>query len=137
MDFIRFGVDMGLCVLAWLVQLIIYPSFKNIESKQFLDWHAWYTGKITVVVAPLMFAQLGLYSWQLRSGFDAVTVICAALAFSTWVITFQKAIPLHNKLSKERDESNMAKLVKVNAWRTAVWSAIPLIQLVAFIAHEL
>jgi hypothetical protein len=36
-------LSFGLVVLIWLVQLIIYPSFGEIERGRFLLWHAGYT----------------------------------------------------------------------------------------------
>ena len=50
----------GLVVLIWLVQVIIYPAFAEIEPDRFAPWHAGYTRAVTWIVAPLMLAQVAL-----------------------------------------------------------------------------
>lgn len=55
----------GLVVLIWLVQLVIYPSLAHIAVDRFRDWHRRYTERVSLVVVPLMFAQLGLVALRL------------------------------------------------------------------------
>ena len=47
-------VDSGLFVLIWLVQLIIYPSFRYTKEAYFVQWHARYTLLMGLVVSPFM-----------------------------------------------------------------------------------
>ena len=57
---IQIMVDSGLFILIWLVQLIIYPSFRYTEEKDFVGWHARYTWVIGAIVSPLMLVQVGI-----------------------------------------------------------------------------
>ena len=45
-------VDFGMCVVLWLVQLVIYPSFLRVDSNDFLAWHKAYTSRVSFVILP-------------------------------------------------------------------------------------
>ena len=47
------AVSCGLLILIWLVQIIIYPGLARIPSNDFVNYHAWYVTRITMVVLPL------------------------------------------------------------------------------------
>ena len=53
-------VDFGMCVVLWLVQLVIYPSFLRVEPSELITWHKAYTFRVSFVILPLMFGQLVL-----------------------------------------------------------------------------
>ena len=53
-------VDFGMCVVLWLVQLVIYPSFLRVKTSDLLAWHKAYTFRVSFVILPLMFGQLVL-----------------------------------------------------------------------------
>jgi len=66
----RLVVDFCLVVLIWLVQLIIYPSFRYMSPEQLAIWHPKYTTLITLVVGPLMLAQVAVVGWEVVSRFS-------------------------------------------------------------------
>lgn len=118
-------VDFGLVVLIWLVQLIIYPSFARIDRNVFIAWHGDYTRWITVIVAPLMFAQLFLSIWQLTSTQHVTSWIRLLLVVAVWLLTFFQAVPLHNQLNNEGNTTALTEsLVTVNWPRTILWTLI-------------
>ena len=119
-----FALDTGLLVLIWLVQLVIYPSFRVVEAGDFRSWHAQYTRRMGWVVIPLMFGQLGCHA-ALAWGSPTCPAVLLALAgvIAAWVLTFVKAVPLHRQLGRlGRDANAIDRLVRVNAWRTAAWT---------------
>ncbi|MBX2844746.1 MAG: hypothetical protein KTR13_00920 [Saprospiraceae bacterium] len=126
-------VDFGLVVLTWLVQCIIYPSFSRVDIQQFNQWHTTYTKRITLIVAPLMLAQffIAIY-WLIVSNMDWVTVSYFLLVVLTWVITFLRAVPLHGALDAENKERMIPKLIRVNAWRSVIWTLVFVFHLVNF-----
>ena len=82
---IQIITDSGLLVLIWLVQLIIYPSFRYTEEKEFILWHARYISLIGLVFSPFMLLQIGTemvrilqndYRWM------RILMILAVLTFS-------------------------------------------------------
>lgn len=119
--------DSGLLVLIWLVQLVIYPGFKFYGIKDLKRWHSIYTGKITIVVLPLMLSQLIFSCWLTFSNeWTLLYTLNASLVVLTWVSTFVTFVPLHQKIdSKDEDlEIIVKKLIHYNWFRTLLWTTI-------------
>ena len=121
----RLAVDASLVTLIWLVQLIIYPSFRSIAPEVFPAFHADYSTKISFVVVPLMFAQVFLVAVQVWQMPGLSTYLSAGLVVAAWVATFALAVPCHNELGVHgHDLGVIDRLVAVNWIRTVVWSAV-------------
>lgn len=122
---IRMLIDFGLVILIWMVQLIIYPGFSYYSNDNLLKWHKIYTPRITMVVAPLMFIQLGIAVYLSVFEFSTVTLIYSILVLSTWFSTFIYFVPLHQKIEKNKDLNvSVSKLITRNWIRTFQWSFI-------------
>lgn len=123
--------DIGVLVLIWLVQLVIYPSFKYYNPTHLKRWHHSYTKRITFIVLPLMLSQLILSiallfttAWAITHIFDFVLVLL------TWILTFAIFVPLHQNIDKKEDASlSIIKLIKYNWIRTFIWSVIAILSL--------
>lgn len=126
--------DTGLLILIWLVQLIIYPSFKYFQKKELLIWHKIYTGKITIVVLPLMLSQLTLSMWLLiENYFSFYNIVNLTLVLATWFSTFLTFVPLHQKIEHSKFSKKrvyILKLIKYNWFRTLLWSMIFILTLI-------
>ena len=130
----RVAADFGMLILIWLVQLIIYPSFEFSAKDTFPQWHERYTGLITIVVLPLMFAQLGLTLYQLTTDRSWQTIACLVLIAFCWIVTFTLSVPAHNSLQANgNDVSVVHWLVLTNWLRTAGWTAISLLSINQFL----
>jgi hypothetical protein len=120
--------DSGLLVLIWLVQLVIYPSFKYYSVENLHKWHSVYTSKITIVVLPLMLAQLVLSIWlAFENKFLIFNIIDLTLVLTTWISTFVTFVPLHQKIDSAQHKDNavyISKLVTKNWLRTIIWTAL-------------
>lgn len=120
---LRQPIDFGLVVLIWLVQLIIYPSFLQVAPERLLDWHAKYTQRMGCIVAPIMFAQLGLSIVGLWQTGTALAWLDLTLVLSCWVLTFTLSVPLHQRIAAgESDPEILRRLVLTNWPRTLVWT---------------
>lgn len=125
MEIFRVSVDFGLVVLIWIIQLIVYPSFTYFQPSDLAKWHTKYTTKITMIVAPLMFAQVGIICWQIFYDFNWSVVASGLLVATVWINTFFYAVPLHEQINRKEDMLLSAqKLVKVNWYRTLIWTLI-------------
>jgi len=125
MEIWRISIDFGLVILIWMTQLIVYPSFAYFTNERLDRWHSRYTMMITLIVAPLMFAQVGIIGWQLFSEPSVSHIISSALVAMVWINTFFYAVPLHENISKKHNVKwSSLKLVRVNWYRTAIWSLI-------------
>lgn len=122
---IRIAVDFGLVVLIWLVQLIIYPGFRYYSPAELALWHPKYSNLITVVVGPLMVAQVGLVGWLLLNRFSGFTLTSAVLVGLMWASTAFQAVPIHNAIAAgDATPETLANLVRVNWVRTVGWTLI-------------
>ncbi len=131
MELLRIMIDFGLVILILMTQLIVYPSFTFYQPADLEKWHIKYTPKITLVVAPLMFAQVGLILWQFFNAYNWYVLASGVLVASVWFNTFFYAVPLHERITKKENMiENAHKLVKVNLFRTIVWSIVWMLGLI-------
>jgi hypothetical protein len=126
---VQLAVDTSMFTVIWVVQLIVYPSFKLIRSDLFQDWHAGYMRKISFIVGPAMLIQL------ISHGYEAITytgifpIIQTCLILIIWVQTFIVAVPLHQNLSEEPTPEDFTRLVRTNWPRTIGWTFMWMISL--------
>jgi hypothetical protein len=104
------------------VQLVVYPGFAYFRPEDLRKWHQAYTPRITVLVAPLMVAQLlgGLF-WTISQPATAPAVYLGTLAL-LWAMTFHYFIPLHRHISGgTADKGTLRRLGRLNGIRTFLW----------------
>lgn len=127
-------VDFGLVILIWMTQLVVYPSFTYFSPENLHAWHQKYTTAISIIVMPLMIAQIALHGYQLYEGFNWLRLVVFILILLAWVNTFLFAVPLHNKIGAGQEIAASAlKLVQINWYRTALWSGVFLLGLVSYL----
>lgn len=118
-------IDFGLVVLIWMTQLIVYPGFLYYSEKDLIQWHQRYTPSITLIVGPLMLAQVGLHIWAMMAVNSTLQIIQVVLIGVIWGLTFFKAVPFHGKIQEgEEVQKNAKALVKWNWPRTMIWTAV-------------
>ena len=117
------AVSWGLLILIWLVQLIIYPSFHRIPPEGFATYHKWYAKRISSIVLPLMFAELGFAAhWVIYDNYSVGSVLSTIMVFIVWLSTFGLQVPIHNRLKTGKEDRLIRQLVTTNWIRTAAWS---------------
>ncbi len=123
-DTIRSLIDAGVTILIWLVQIVIYPSFRFADVGKFQEWHLRYTSRIFYFVMPLMGSQLALTLWQCGTMARTADFVSLALLAVAWLVTFFVSVPCHEKLHKEGHNAvTIDRLIKTNWLRTAAWTA--------------
>ena len=116
-------IDSGLLILIWLVQLIIYPSFLHIGTKDFVDWHNRYIGRIGMIVIPLMLSQVGIEIMYIVQHDYRLSRILMIVAI--WISTFSLSVPCHNRLHKDGKNSTITRHLITSNWiRTILWSML-------------
>ena len=116
-------VDTVFLYLIWVIQLVIYPSFKYISDKNFLEWHKNYCNIIGFFIIPLMLFQL-IESVILVIDFRGV--INFAVVIITWALTFTVFVRIHKKLSNEGNKKDIINtLLRLNWLRVFLWSLLP------------
>ncbi len=123
LDSVNLAVSWALTTLIWLVQLIVYPGFHRIPPGRFVDYHRWYAIRITVVVLPLMLAELVFLAGWWLSGAEGTPAYIATLTVSiVWLSTFGLQVPIHKRLQAGKSNDLIKRLVATNWIRTAAWS---------------
>ena len=116
-------VDTVFLYLIWVIQLIIYPSFKYISDHNFLKWHKKYCRIIGFFVIPLMLFQL-IESVILVIDFRGI--LNFSFVTITWALTFTVFFNIHKKLSNEGNKKDIINtLLKLNWLRVFLWSLLP------------
>lgn len=119
--------------VTWLVQLVHYPLLAFVDRARFTEAHTMHTRRITPFVAPLMVIELAaasLLAVLLPKGVSAVSVYAGLVLVGViWASTFAVQVPLHGRLSKGLDESEVRRLVATNWIRTVAWSARSLLSI--------
>lgn len=125
LDLFRLLLDFGLVVLIWIVQLIIYPGFRFVDRRHLEHWHGRYTVLIACVVVPLMLGQALVVGLQVLQRGAPLDLASAALVAAVWLVTFLRAVPLHEKIGTGGDpEEDIPALVRWNWPRTVLWTAV-------------
>jgi len=128
-------VDVGLVVLIWLVQLIVYPSFTYYQPDNLFKWHQQYTTRLPFVVIPLMLSQLVLAIVAVFYEVNIINCCCLLIVLFLWIFTFTSFAPLHHKISEgNTNQSILQLLIRRNWIRTFFWSFLFIIHLIAFIS---
>lgn len=123
-------VNFGLVVLIWLVQLIIYPSLAHVALPEFASWHARYMKLISIIVGPMMAAQMALAARALMLQPDGVILLIVAGIVIAWASSLLLSVPCHRTLrQKGKDLAVIERLVRTNWIRTLLWSGIFLLGL--------
>ena len=118
-------VNFGMCVVLWLVQLVIYPSFLRVEPSKLIAWHKVYTFRVSFVILPLMFGQLVLTILSVLEGPSILEWVAFAFVLVCWILTFFVSVPLHRKIEQnDITRETRQKLITTNWPRTILWSVI-------------
>src|SRR5258707_11684195 len=109
------AVNLGLVVLIWLVQLIIYPLFYEVAAERFVAWHARYVRRVAFFVVPLMTYQLGFAIVNVWRAPNVWRWVLLTLALVTWGVTFLAPVQDHRRLQREGKSAQViARLIRGN-----------------------
>ncbi len=121
-------VTTALAGLVWVVQLVVYPSFRVVGPGP--DWsavHAHHTRAMGLVVSlPWAVQGLTLAALLVRrpAGTSmALLLVTGVLAATTVAVTVLSSVPLHGRLAGGYDDALARRLISTNWLRTAAWSA--------------
>ena len=121
----RLVLDVGLLVLIWMIQLIVYPSFLFYTAKELIAWHKMYTKAIALIVIPLMLGQLGIIIYQVFLVQNTYTLTSIVLVVFLWGITLLKFAPIHQQISEGKSHIQLLKKLVQNNWiRTLIWTIL-------------
>mgnify|MGYP001158435851 FL=1 len=108
--------------ISLITQFITYPSFKSIDIKLFSNFHKTYNRKMLFIVGPIMTIEFLSLAILLFVNFNLNFLIQFILISLIWVLTFFLIVPIHNKLENQYDKLLNINLIKLNRYRTLIWS---------------
>ncbi len=106
----------------WLIQLIHYPTFSQINESQFIAFHLRHSTMMSVLVGPVMLAELLAVS-VLAKNFEVFWLIQGLLTIFLWFLTFFVSVPIHKQLERGQKQHLQVQLIKTNWPRTIIWTA--------------
>jgi hypothetical protein len=111
----------------WVVQVVHYPLFSSVGADSFRAYETRHQERITMVVAPLMVAELAtavlLVVWRAPSGIPAWMPLAGlVLVGIIWLSTTVIQVPLHSALGNFFDADVHRRLVATNWIRTLAWT---------------
>jgi hypothetical protein len=113
-----------LCGLIWTIQLVHYPMFHYIDKTGFTSYIAFHGFRISWIVIPVMITEL-VTSFALvliSAPFFYYHISGLITVILIWTTTLFVQLPLHQRLSKNRSEYLIRKLIRTNWIRTALWT---------------
>ncbi|PAP77810.1 hypothetical protein [Rubrivirga marina] len=124
---VHLGATLLMVGVIWMVQVVHYPLFAGVGAEGWAAYEAAHQSRITLVVGPLMVAELVTAVWLVLDRPAALpawaVVLGAALVGVIWASTAFLQVPLHSALGGAFDADVHARLVATNWIRTATWTA--------------
>ena len=114
--------------IIWMVQLVHYPGFLRVGREAGIDYQHFHRQRMGWLIIPLMLTELAVAGWLLFTPMTFIVMeylnyAAFGLLMLVWLVTFLRAVPLHQQLSKKGYEPETTrKLIKTNWWRTIAWS---------------
>lgn len=109
--------------IIWFVQVVHYPMFALVGSREFPVWQRRNTRRTGYVVGPPMLVELGSATALLIMRGDRLAVTGAVLLAVIWASTALLQVPAHNRLERGFDARVHRRLVRTNWVRTVCWTA--------------
>lgn len=132
---LHLGGTLMMTGLIWLIQVVHYPLFAEVGANQFARYEMLHGKRITVVVLPLMMAELltgvVLLLHPVACYPKAWSWTGAGLIVLIWLSTAFLQVPQHTVLRSGFDEQAYRRLVRTNWIRTLAWSARSILLLAA------
>lgn len=110
--------------LIWMVQIVHYPLFSFVERSHYSDFQNAHMHRISLVVLPIMIAELITALLLLYSSKEAMVffLLNAGLLTLIWIVTFVVFTFIHARLRRGYDDSLLKNLVEFNWIRTGLWT---------------
>jgi hypothetical protein len=118
------GATAYLAGLAWTVQLVVYPGFREVgPTPAWPAFHAAHVRRTTLAVGPVWAVQGACVAALLVLSPGPLVLLTAALAVVPVVSSAAVQVPLHRRLGAGWDAPAADRLVRSTAVRTAAWTA--------------
>lgn len=109
--------------LIWVVQLVHYPSFHFVGTKNFQAFQQHHVNSIDKIVIPVMVAEItSSFGLAWIDGWFSLNASGFYLVIAIWAATGLFSVPAHSRLENSKDVNAIKKLVSTNWVRTVLWT---------------
>jgi len=115
-----------MCGVIWLVQILIYPSFKLATDRKYHEFHI---KTISIVVMPIMLMELGASIYLYFMAKSYITLFVLILLIMIWLSTFFLQVPQHRLVQEDSSPALIEKLISSNWIRSCLWTGKTLLLL--------
>ncbi len=126
----------AMAAVIWFVQIVTYPQFLEVGESQFRSYHESYSTRVSFIVIPPMFLELGasffgVYLFWDQGHLRGWMIAGAVITALAWLCTFAIQVPLHTRLMNGFSREAIVSLVQTNWIRTVLWTIHPGIVIIA------
>tara|TARA_B100002052_G_C15875711_1_gene596834 strand:+ start:1826 stop:2248 length:423 start_codon:yes stop_codon:yes gene_type:complete len=111
-------------------QVVSYPMFLAVNSKNFSYYHSNYVSKISIIAAPIMLLELFFSIVIVVFAMNSLSIILLLSTCSIFLSTFFIQVPLHDKIKNTYNVFLFKKLINTNILRTFLWMFKTLLSLI-------
>lgn len=108
--------------IIWLIQVLHYPLFLQIQAADFSNFHLKHTKVMGFLVGPVMCIELIVGLSLIILQFNYLTLLNFIFVSAIWGCTFFVSVPLHSQLTRNWDPDLIDRLIRTNWPRTALWT---------------
>ena len=105
-----------------ITQFVTYPSFIEIETSRFKNFHKKYSHTMFLIAGPTMIIEAITSFFLLIDSFNNINLVSFFFLIFVWILTFFKIVPIHNKISINPNINLFKKLIQLNLIRTIFWA---------------
>ena len=116
-----------------ITQFVTYPSFVEIDTSRFRNFHKKYSNTMFFIAGPTMISEAIASFFLLIDSFNYITLVSFFFLILVWILTFFKIVPIHNKISINPNIKLFERLIKLNLIRTIFWALKFLLLLLIFL----
>jgi len=112
--------------LIWFVQVVHYPLFSRVGTREFVAYEDAHVRRTTLIVAPAMLVEAAVALALLVFAPDRAMQLLAWIGFALlvliWISTIALQVPRHRELATGFVPASANRLSNSNWIRTAAWS---------------
>ena len=116
-----------------ITQFVTYPSFIEIDSKRFKNFHEKYSNTMLYIAGPTMIIEAIASFFLIIESFNYITLLSFFFLILVWILTFVKIVPIHNNISINPKINLFKRLIQLNLIRTIFWILKFLLLLLIFL----
>ena len=123
---VHLGATLLMVGVIWVIQVVHYPLFSGVGAEGWAAYEAAHQSRITLIVGPLMLAELATAVWLVAARPAALPAWAplagVVLVGVIWLSTAFVQVPLHSALGGAFDADAHGRLVATNWIRTLAWT---------------